>query len=167
MNTIYIYSEPFNGSIQSTMHNGLVDYTGEEVRNEHINEKGQKIIDIKFINQLTFEEYNKQKGGGLKTATIEEMEIIWKKYEENEVLTNFTEITAERYDDLLNCLPPKKWHKYKGLEIFFMGECYTSNIYTCCIFHPDTQKYYSALRRITETDEELEKTLLKSIQQSN
>ena len=163
MQTIYIYAEPFNGSIQNTMHNGKVDFTGEQVKNEYFEKNGSKVIEYSYPNALTFDQYNKQKGGNLKTATDQEIQELFKNYEETQVLTSFKEITAERYDDLLNCLPPKRWHNYKGLEIFFMGECYTSNIYTCCIYYPDAKKYYSALRRITETDEELETVFKKSI----
>jgi hypothetical protein len=163
METLYIYQEPFNGIIENTMHNGTVGYTGEETRRTYINENGSKVTEILFENQLNFDEYNELKGGNCKIATEEEISRLFFEYEENSILTSFTETTEERYNDGLECLPPKRWHKFKGLEIFFVGECYTSNIYRCYIFFPDTKKYYSAFRRISETSEELESKLLESI----
>ena len=156
MQTLYIYSEPFKGSIKNTMHNGKVDYTGEQTERKYIDESGAKVTEISFINQLTFEQYNEQNGGNCKAVTEEELDKLFEEYEKKSILQKFTEITEERYFSLLECLPPKRWHKHNGLELFFMGECYTSNIYTCCIHDPSTKKYYSALRRITETSEEIE-----------
>lgn len=163
METLYIYKEPFNGSVENTMHNGNVDYTGEPETTKYIDESGAQVHETKYLNPLNFKQYNEKKGGGLKVATEEEITILFQEHEEKSVLQPFTETTEERFYDGLECLPPKRWHKYKGLEIFFVGECYTSNIYRCYIFMPDAKKYYSALRRITETSEQLEAKLLESI----
>lgn len=156
MQTLYIISEPFNGRVKNTMHNGLVDYTGTAKNRKYIDKNGSLIFETYYENRLNFEQYQKEKNEPLKVVTEQELDKLFKEYEEKSILQKFTEITEERYFDLLECLPPKRWHNFKGLEIFFMGECYTSNIYTCCIHDPSTKKYYSALRRITETSEELE-----------
>ncbi len=163
MTTQYIYQEPFNGRVLNTMHNGTVDYTGEPQRNEYTAENGSRVIETSYLNQLTFDQYNEQKGGNLKIASGEEIDVLLFAYENENVLTEFQEITEDQWWNWLECLPPTKWHHYKGLEIFFVSECYTSNIYRCCISCPDADKYYSALRRINETDEELETVLLQSI----
>lgn len=166
METTYIYQEPFIGRIINTMHNGNVDYTGERTTKDYIDERGSQVHEISYLNPLNFEQYNEQHGGNLKTASEEEIAKLFEEHEQKNILSFFTEITEERYDNLLECLPPKRWHKHKGLEIFFMAECYTGNIYSCCIFNPETKKYYSALRRITETSDELEKVFLESINQT-
>ena len=51
METLYIYSEPFKGSIKNTMHNGKVDYTGEQTERKYIDENGAQVTEISFINQ--------------------------------------------------------------------------------------------------------------------
>ena len=163
MQTLYIISDPFNGRIKNTMHNWKVDYTGERTERKYIDENGAQVTEISYINQLTFDQYNEQNGGNFKVVTEKELDQLFEEYEQKNVLQKFTEITEERYFSLLECLPPKRWHNFKGLELFFMGECYTSNIYTCCIHDPSTKKYYSALRRITETSEELERIYKNSL----
>jgi hypothetical protein len=163
MQTLYIYKAPFSGRIENTMHNGKVDYTGEAQTKIYTDGNGCRVNETKYLNPLNFEQYNEQKGGGLQIATEEQINVLFQEYEEKTILQSFTETTEERFDDALECLPPKRWHKHNGLEIFFVGECYTSNIYRCYIFVPDTKKYYSALRRITETSDELQSKLFESI----
>jgi hypothetical protein len=163
METFYIFQEPFKGRILNTMHNGKVDYTGEETRTETTDERGVKTIKIEFLNSLSFDEYNKIRGGNCKVVNEEEFYKMVDDYEKNNVLESFRETTEDSFYNGLECVPPKRWHKFKGLEIFFVGECYTSNIYRCYIFVPDTKKYYTALRRITETSEQLESKLKESI----
>lgn len=61
----------------------------------------------------------------------------------------FEEITEDQYWDWLGCVPPKR-HRNGS---FFVGECYSGSLYRFC-FELDG-KYYSALRDIKLTDEEL------------
>jgi len=43
-------------------------------------------------------------------------------------ITPWSEIDEERYDDMLNVLPPENWQSVDGVQIFRMCEYYTSNI---------------------------------------
>ena len=45
---------------------------------------------------------------------------------------DFKIITEERYNDLLEILPPIKWGMNAGIESFFMSEFYTGSITTQC-----------------------------------
>lgn len=81
--TFYICNEPFNGSILNTMHNGIVDYTGEQVENKYISEDGAEVTEICFVNGLTFEQYNEKKGGNLKVVDGVELDALLKEYHEN------------------------------------------------------------------------------------
>ena len=44
------------------------------------------------------------------------------------VITEWKEITEDRYDEMLNVLPPEKWQIVDGVDIFRMSEYYTGNI---------------------------------------
>ncbi|MDR6548482.1 hypothetical protein J2810_004572 [Chryseobacterium rhizosphaerae] len=164
MEVMYIYKTPFNGQLLNTMHDGAVDFTGERVETPTFDANNYKMgVSITFNNPLNFDQYNAQHGGVLEMTTEDEFFKMLQEWENNNICENFKEITAERWEDLLNCLPPKRWHDYENLNIFFMGECFTGKIYTCCIKDRNTGKYYSALRRINETDEEIKKIYLESI----
>lgn len=84
----------------------------------------------------------------LVTVTSEEIQVMIDKYETS-LQTPFEEITEYKYLDLLGCVPPKR-QRYGS---FFVGEAYYGSIYRFC-FELDG-KYYSALRDIMLTDEEL------------
>lgn len=162
METLYAYKTPFNGRIQTTVHNNLVDYTGESKTRKYTDEKGCQVIEISHPNKLTFEQFNEQEGGIYKLATENEIVELLEKYE-NTLIGKFEEITEDSYMFSLECMPPRRWHKYNKLEIFFLLEAYTSNIHHCFIFNPSTQKYYKGLQRITATSEEIELTFKQSI----
>lgn len=84
------------------------------------------------------------------TVTVEEIHAMIIKYQTS-LQTPFEEITEHRYWDLLGCVPPKRQRSGS----FFVGEAYYGSIYRFC-FELDG-KYYSALRDIRLTDEELYK----------
>ncbi|WP_417186626.1 hypothetical protein [Bacteroides sp.] len=84
------------------------------------------------------------------TVTVEEIHAMIIKYQTS-LQTSFEEITEHRYWDLLGCVPPKRQRSGS----FFVGEAYYGSIYRFC-FELDG-KYYSALRDIRLTDEELYK----------
>lgn len=86
----------------------------------------------------------------LTTVTVEEIHAMIIKYQTS-LQTPFEEITEHRYWDLLGCVPPKRQRSGS----FFVGEAYYGSIYRFC-FELDG-KYYSALRDIRLTDEELYK----------
>ena len=68
----------------------------------------------------------------------------------------FSEISEEVYEDMLNCLPPAKWHDFApGLNVFFCSEGYTADLHGCYIRDKVNNKYYSAIRSIYISDEEL------------
>lgn len=55
------------------------------------------------------------------------------------------EITAEKFNEMLDVLPPLAWTKHKGVEMFCMSEFYTS-FYTSQYAHDhSTGKYYTKL----------------------
>ena len=86
----------------------------------------------------------------LTTVTVEEIHAMIIKYQTS-LQTPFEEITEHKFWDLLGCVPPKRQRSGS----FFVGEAYYRNIYRFCF--ELNGKYYSALRDIRLTDEELYK----------
>ena len=61
-----------------------------------------------------------------------------------------TEITAEKYDEMLNILPPLKWYTINNIEMFCMSEFLTGS-YTSQYLHDRiTNKYYHKIVDITD-----------------
>ena len=48
--------------------------------------------------------------------------------QDTEYLEPWKECTEERYQEMLECLPPEKWERVQGVSIFRMCEYYTSDI---------------------------------------
>lgn len=44
-----------------------------------------------------------------------------------------SEITAERFHELLNVLPPMRWESFPGGELFMVPECISGSIYQFCV----------------------------------
>ena len=86
----------------------------------------------------------------LTTVTVEEIHAMIIKYQTS-LQTPFEEITEHKFWDLLGCVPPKRQRSGS----FFVGEAYYGSIYRFCF--ELNGKYYSALRDIRLTDEELYK----------
>lgn len=61
-----------------------------------------------------------------------------------------TEITAEKYEEMLNILPPLKWCTINNIEMFCMSEFLTGS-YTSQYLHDRiTNKYYHKIVDITD-----------------
>lgn len=157
--TFYIYKAPFNGIIESTMQNGLVDYTGDERSTRTVKENGAVEIQIYFENKLTLSEYIKQKGYNpeeIKTATSAEMDQLFKEHEENE-RTDWKEITEERAEEMLNVLPPARFTKLEKGYFFFVSEAYSGDNHSCFAYFRG--RYFESLRSIKEPTESIYKSL--------
>lgn len=71
------------------------------------------------------------------------------KIAENEkVVSNWEEITEDRFDEMLNVLPPENWIRQGKYQEFRMCEYYTSDITSHYFKFGD--RYFAALRRNTE-----------------
>lgn len=98
----------------------------------------------KTLRQLRKAENNKH----LKAVTAKQLHQWLQKYYQS-LCKPFEEITEDQYYDWLGCVPPKRHHNGR----FFVGECYTGTLYQFCFRLGD--KYYTALRSIRLTDDEL------------
>jgi hypothetical protein len=88
--------------------------------------------------------------------------ITWEQLYENyvrpyliEMQEDFVETTEENFNDMLECVPPKRFTYSRGgkYSYFFVGECYTYDLYQCYVRKDG--KYYTALRSITTTEEDI------------
>jgi hypothetical protein len=104
-------------------------------------------------NGGTFAEYNAKHGGNLVALTWDEFEEQYYKPHLKSLQGPWEVTTEERFWDGLECLPPKKWTQFPGGEYFFVGECYTADLYTCYVRKGD--EYYTALRSIHTSPEDL------------
>ncbi len=127
---------PYSGKAQSILKDGMVAYS----------------------NGLNFEQYQRSKGEKFTLISEEEHEELQRKYRKS-LISEFTEITEDKYYEMLNVLPPTRFHNYRGAEIFFVSECHTLDLYNCFIMAND--KHYCALRPIREPSEKLTAFLRK------
>jgi len=120
------------------------------------------IQDGKIWNSdLNFEEYNQEHGGKLIIVSEKTLEEEYLKPYNKSLQKPWEEITEEQYHDYLSCVPPKRWTR-GAVSFFFMGECYTSNIYLCCAYDKFSNRYFKALREITMLASEIETEVLKT-----
>jgi len=61
-----------------------------------------------------------------------------------------TEITAERFEEMLNILPPKKWTTKHNIEMFCMSEMLTGTYTSQYMYNLVTNKYYHKIVDITD-----------------
>lgn len=145
MERLYILNpNNFTGIVLNTM-----PYVDVNARN------GKDILNHTYVhnNGGTFEEYNKHHGGVLVALTWEEFEEQYYKPHLNNLCEPFKETTEERFWYGLECLPPKRWTQFDGGEFFFVGECYTANLYTCYVRKGD--RHFTALRPITTSSDDI------------
>ena len=117
---------------------------------------GMEILNHTYVHYYkwtTFAEYNKQNGGQLVALTWEEFNTQFFSAHLKNLCKEFSPITKEDFWDALECLPPKRWTRTSTSEFFFLGECYTANLYMC--FVRKDENYFSALRPINTKDEEI------------
>ena len=82
------------------------------------------------------------------TVTPERIAFMLKRYDKA-LSQPFEEISQERYYDLMDYVPPKRFSRNR----FFVGEAYSGEMYDLCFRIGD--RYFKALRDIRLSDEEI------------
>jgi hypothetical protein len=123
-------NEPFRGNTQSILYldgEGVerVAYTGRcrVMQGNHVMSEGSP--------DLTLAEYEAERGQTFKRITWEELEMLLEAHYSS-LKTKPEEITAERYDYMLEVLPPCRWQNIGGASIFHVSERLTANIVQWC-----------------------------------
>lgn len=122
-----IDSRYFDGVCITSMHDDKCsDYGGETLEELREREKNPYLIAV----------------------SPKRMSLLVKRYTQA-LCKPFQEITEERYDDLLNCLPPARMKN----GWFFVGEPYYGNLYPFCFRSDD--RFFMAERSLRLTDPEI------------
>jgi hypothetical protein len=116
---------------------------------------------VEYTN-LTLAEYNAKYQSNW--SVIEEAEIakLVDRYLEN-MQGAWVEIDEERYDDMLNAMPPLAFTQVSGIEFFFMSEAYNYSLFLAFIHDQKTGKYYEAMRNARKPVSEIIAEYKKSI----
>lgn len=145
METYYILdtTEEFNGSVFNSIQANSID----EANNYAL---------VDYVDKITFAEYNQQHGGKL---IIIDRDALLKDYVlpyRSKLQGPFEEIPLEKYYDLMECVPPLRMQKLGSrYYMFFVGECYSFDLYHCCVRNMITDVCYYALRAVETPNEKL------------
>jgi len=117
---------------------------------------------VDYTEGKKWEDYKKDKEEADPTIKLELIDT--KQFDEKletyykSLVSEWSEVDEDRYMDALECLPPMKWHDLEsGINIFYISEAYTGDLHTAYIHarNRGENKYFSATRRLRETDAEL------------
>ena len=91
----------------------------------------------KYLEEAKKKEY--------KVMTWDEFQTFKKKFLLDGEIGKLKEITEEKFNEMLDVLPPLYWTNHNGIEMFCMSEMYTGT-YTSQYAHDErTGKYYTKL----------------------
>jgi hypothetical protein len=109
-----------------------------------------------YTEYKSFEEYQAaHPEKDLFLITEEEMMQRYAQHLED-LQEDWKEETEEDFDYAMGCVPCIRYGKISNtLTKFFCGEPYSGLLHRCHVYDSFTDKYYSALRSITISDEEL------------
>ena len=116
---------------------------------------------IARYSNCTLDDLQKQYNNNLVTAKESEFKEKYLKPYYDSLQKEYEEISEDRYYTLLEVLPPLRWY----LGMFWMMEAYTGTLHTVVIEH--NKRYFSALRDMTKTNEEIRKEFLSWYESSN
>jgi hypothetical protein len=118
-------------------------------------EEGKNLLNSTFVHyrEQTFADYNKEHNNELIALNWDQFEREYYRPHLNSMQGKFKKTTKAQFWDGLECLPPLRWTRAGSNEFFFVGECYTANLYTCYV--RKGEEYYTALRSINTKAEDL------------
>lgn len=107
---------------------------------------------IAYAEDLNLQQYSERKGKKVRTVGNEELNRLhaefWKQ--------PFTVITEEQWENMLECLPPMKWHDLnKQWNVFFCSEAMSGQFHGCYLFDRVNSKYYSGMKSIYSSDAQI------------
>lgn len=107
MQYLIFADEPFDGRAQTTVRGGVCDFT----------------------NGRTPEQYAEYRGRPVRVLEESEFESMLEEWLRAQV-SQPVEISADDYNDALNVLPPERWFRHAGVELFSMCERITYDLTT-------------------------------------
>ena len=94
---------------------------------------------VTYADGETLESYLERRDG-LAVYSDEELSVILKAHFDS-IVTLPQEITQERFDEMLEILPPCRWQKYGNFSAFHISERLTSNLVSWFIQYPDGKSF--------------------------
>lgn len=111
---------------------------------------------VMYTEFKSFEEY--QAAHPEKDLMLISEEGMMQRYEQHmqDLQEDWQEETEEDFNYALECVPFIRWSKISDtIDKFFCGEPYSGLLHRCHVYDSLSNKYYSALRSVAATDEEL------------
>ena len=131
METYLVNPSKFNGQALAILRDGKSVFTKDKVKADYEQEYKTELVELTWdeLYEQYIEPYNKS------------------------LQSPFTEIDEERWDEMLNVLPPMRWTRTSNGEFFFCMEAYTADLHSVYVRKGD--KYYTALRSKYEKEENI------------
>lgn len=86
---------------------------------------------VGYTDHKSIESYAAERGGEYVVMSDSEFDKFLAE-EESKLVTPAESITLENFWDLLECLPPCRWHHHAGIELFHVSERLTGDLVTWC-----------------------------------
>lgn len=124
----YIIKEPFHGNCETYGANGHVAYSKLSLP-EYLNDNPTH----KAVTESAFKELYTN---------------FWE--------TPFVEITEEQYNEMLECLPPMRWHDVSPIwNVFYCSEAMSGIYHSLYAYNREAKKYFVALKSILLSSKEI------------
>jgi len=151
MEKAYLITEPFNGVIESSI---------------TINDQGVSYVDYSGSlhndngDNLTLADYMIRVNPLVKVVNDKELDQLLQDYEDS-LVTEPKRIDQERFNDMLDVLPPCRWHSCGGFEVFHVSERYTGELVSW--FGHTGDHYFEFMDYSYSKDEHLNAKLSKAL----
>lgn len=127
--------KPYRGHTESIIYadsNGVerVAYTGRDRVVQFAGRSGEKVMQ-EATPDLTLAEYEAERGTSFKRITGEEPDALQAAHIAS-LITEPEPMSEDRYNELLECLPPCRWHKAGKWSVFHISERLQGNIVQWC-----------------------------------
>lgn len=138
--TGYVVKLPFTGHALDVILDGTrVAYSDINNLDHFIMKESRSLKDGESIREVSETEFNELHANWLLTK----------------VKKPFTEITLEKWEDMLEVLPPLRWHTIAGRwNVFFLSEMYTASYGSMFVKDLRTKKCYEGLKDARATDDQ-------------
>lgn len=141
MNEPVIY-KPGETNLRTSVHGGLCDYTENPDTNK----------------PYTIVEYLEHLGDGYVCIEFKDALKMITEAETTKYVKPWIEIDEDRWDEMLNVLPPMRWRTVRGIEFFQMSEMLTGDLTgTFAKIRglrlpggPKSERFFEATRRVSD-----------------
>lgn len=82
---------------------------------------------VAWSDGMTLEQYAVARGFPVRVVDEDEMRTLVEEHADSRI-TAPEPITAEQWEDMLNVLPPSRWHRHDGVEMFHVSERITHDL---------------------------------------